>query len=206
MALTRCGVQRPPRFIARPATSAQRNSSSDTRHTAREQPVEGRITYRFHPRYSETVVITRRLERSGVQFGVIRQPDSSLACLPVWMTQEAASHFEISDKPRFSLDILRSLRTEVDTLLGFLLSESKREEADNDAPIRKSPAEPFRGGHTTHRPGGRAKGQSAATGGGPVARDRNGACKGGEQSCPRSRLSILHEAPVSTSVNRQPTS
>jgi hypothetical protein len=151
-------------------------------NTAHEQPVEGRITYRFHPRYSETVVITRRLERSGVQFVVIRQPDSSLACLPVWMTQEAASHFEISDKPRFSLDILRSLRTEVDALLGFLLSESKAEEADNDAPIRKSPAEPFRGGHTTHRPGGRAKGQSGATGGGPVARDRNGACKGGEQS------------------------
>jgi hypothetical protein len=94
------------------------------------------------------VVITRRLECSGVQFVVIRQPDSSLACLPVWMTQEAASHFEISDKPRFSVDILRSLRTEVDALLGFLLSESKTEEADNDAPIRKSPAEPFRGGHT----------------------------------------------------------
>jgi hypothetical protein len=128
------------------------------------------------------VVITRRLERSGVEFVVIRQPDSSLACLPVWMTQEAASHFEISDKPSFSLDILRSLRTEVDALLGFLLSESKTEEADNDAPIRKSPAEPFRGGQTTHRPGGRAKGQSGATGGGPVARDRNGACKGGEQS------------------------
>jgi hypothetical protein len=80
------------------------------------------------------VVITRRLERSGVQFVVIRQPDSSLACLPVWMTQEAASHFKISDKPRFSLDILRSLRTEVDALLGFLLSESKMEEADNDEP------------------------------------------------------------------------
>src|ERR1700686_4159397 len=191
MALTRCGGRRPPRFTAKPETSAPCNFSSDTRHTAREQPVEGRITYRFHPRYSETVVITRRLERSGVQFVVIRQPDSSLACLPAWRTQEEPSRFEISDKPRFSLDILQSLRTEVDALLGFLLSESKTEEADNDAPIRKSPAEPFRRGHSTHRPGARTKAQSGATGGGPVARDRNGACKGGEQSCPRSRLSIL---------------
>src|SRR6202163_4850753 len=182
MALIRYGDRKPLRSIARLATCAPYNSSSDTRHTAREQPVEGRITYRFHPRFSETVVITRRLACSGVQFVVIRQPDSSLACLPVCMTQEAASHSEITDKPRFSVDILRSLRTEVDALLGFLLSESKTEEADNDAPIRKSPAEPFRGGHSTHRPGGRAKGQSGATGGGPVARDRNGACKGGEQS------------------------
>src|ERR1700722_2856145 len=175
----RCATASPPICLSAAPIFASSRHFSDTRHTAREQPVEGRITYRFHPRYSETVVITRRLERSGVQFVVIRQPDSSLACLPVWMTQEAASHFEISDKPRFSLDILQSLRTEVDALLGFLLSESKTEEADNDAPIRKSPAEPFRGGHTTHRPGGRAKGQSGATGGGPVARDRNGACKGG---------------------------
>src|SRR3984893_10199749 len=98
MAHTRCGAPKPPRSIVKPATSARFSFFSDTRHTAREQPVEGRITYRFHPRYSETVVITRRLERSGVQFVVIRQPDSSLACLPVWMTQEAASHFEISDK------------------------------------------------------------------------------------------------------------
>ncbi len=52
------------------------------------------------------------------------------------MTHEAASQFEISEEPSFSLDILRSLRTEVDALLGFLLSESKTERAENDAPIR----------------------------------------------------------------------
>src|ERR1700682_435820 len=93
----------PPIYLNVAPIFASSRRCSDTRHTAREQPVEGRITYRFHPRYSETVVITRRLERSGVQFVVIRQPDSSLACLPVWMTQEAASHFEITTSHVFPL-------------------------------------------------------------------------------------------------------
>jgi len=50
---------------------------------------------------------------------VVRQPDSSFACLPAWMTHETASQFDISGEPHFSLDILRSLRAEVDALLGF---------------------------------------------------------------------------------------
>ena len=119
------------------------------------------ITYRFHPRYGETVLITRRLERIGVEFVVVRQPDSSLACLPAWMTHEAAAQFEISNEPGFSLDILRSLRIEVDALLGFLLSESEPETAENDAPIRKSPAEPVRGGRAARRAGRRAEGRLA---------------------------------------------
>jgi hypothetical protein len=36
------------------------------------------------------------------------------------MTEEAASRFEIGVEPRFPPDILRSLRNEVDALLGFL--------------------------------------------------------------------------------------
>jgi hypothetical protein len=78
------------------------------------------------------------------------------------MTHEAASQFEISEEPSFSLDILRSLCTEVDALLGFLLSESKTEEAENDAPIRKPPAETVRGERATHRLGGRPKGRSGS--------------------------------------------
>src|SRR5260370_7755949 len=100
------------------------NYYSERRHTAHEHPGEGRITYRFHPRYGETVLITRRLERSGVEFVVVRQPDGSHACLPAWMTHEATAQFEISDEPGFSLDILRSLPIEVDALLCFLPSES----------------------------------------------------------------------------------
>src|ERR1700730_6769298 len=117
---------------------------SEWRHTANEQPTEVRITYRFHPRFGETVLIRRRLERGGIAYFVVHQPDGSLACLPAWMMQPSASRFEICDKPNFSLDILRSLRAQVDDLLGFLLSESKTERADNDGPIRKSPAKPVR--------------------------------------------------------------
>jgi hypothetical protein len=110
------------------------SSCSEWRHTANEQPTEVRITYRFHPRFGETVFIRRCLERGGIEYFVVHQPDGSFACLPAWMMQPSASRFEICDKPNFSLDILRSLRAQVDDLLGFLLSESKTERADNDAP------------------------------------------------------------------------
>ena len=62
------------------------------------------------------------------------------------MTEPAASRFEIGDEPRFPLQILRSMRSEVDALLGFLLSESKTETADNGAQIRASPTKPVRRG------------------------------------------------------------
>jgi hypothetical protein len=67
------------------------------------------------------------------------------------MTDEAASRFEIGDEPRFPLDVLRSLRNEVDALVGFLASESKAERPENDAPIRESPAKPVRGRATVLR-------------------------------------------------------
>jgi len=47
-------------------------------------------------------------------------------CLPAWMTDEAASRFEIGGEPRFPLDVLRSLRNEVNALLGFLAAEPSR--------------------------------------------------------------------------------
>ena len=81
-------------------------------------------------------MIRRQLEYRGVELVVILQPDSSLAGIPAWMTHEAAAQYALREKPRFSVDILRSLRTEIDALLGFLRSESKTEEADNDAPIQ----------------------------------------------------------------------
>jgi hypothetical protein len=50
------------------------------------------------------------------------QPDSSFARIPAWMTHEAAAQYALSEKPHFSVDILRSLRAEIDVLLGFLQS------------------------------------------------------------------------------------
>jgi hypothetical protein len=70
---------------------------------------------------------------------VVHQRDGTFACLPVWMTDKAASRFEIGDEPRFPLDVLRSLRSEVDALLGFLASESKTERPEKCARSRSSP-------------------------------------------------------------------
>jgi hypothetical protein len=90
------------------------------------------------------VQIRRRLESGGVKFLVVLQPDGSFAFMPAWMIEPAASRFEIGDEPHFPLDILRSMRAEVDALLGFLPSESKAETADNGAQIRTSPGKPIR--------------------------------------------------------------
>ena len=68
---------------------------------------------------------------------VIPQPDGSVACIPAWMTHESAAHHQLRAEPRFSLDILRSMRAEIDALLGFLQSDSRMEKADNDAQMRK---------------------------------------------------------------------
>ena len=92
------------------------------------------------------VQIRRRLESGGFEFVVVLQPDGSFASLPAWMTEPAASRFEIGDEPRFPLHILRSMRAEVDALLGFLLSESKTETAHNGTQIRTSPTKPVRRG------------------------------------------------------------
>jgi hypothetical protein len=92
------------------------------------------------------VQIRRRLERGGIEFVVVLQPDGSFATLPAWMTEPAASRFEIGDEPHFPLHILRSMRAEVDALLSFLLSESKTETAHNGAQIQRSPTEPVRRG------------------------------------------------------------
>ena len=144
---------------------------SDTRHTANEQPAEGRITYRFHPRFGETVRIRRRLERGGVAMIVVQQPDGSFACLPAWMTEPAASRFEIGAEPHFSVDILRALRREIDALLGFLQCESKPKEADDDASIRGS-IEPVRREAAAHRVAAKAEGRTGRGRERPAARNR----------------------------------
>src|SRR5580693_8806568 len=161
-------------------TSEPFRRCSERRHTAHEQQAEARITYRFHPRFGETVGVRRRLKRGGTAFVVVHQLDGTFACLPVWMTDEAASRFEIGDEPRFPLDILRSLRSEVDVLLGFLGSESKTERPENEAPIRESPAKPVRGRATVRRTAGSSKERARDGHRGAATRDRGSAGKGGK--------------------------
>src|SRR5712671_5820648 len=139
-----CDARKLPLSTGELAISGPSSFCSEGRHTAREQQAEARITYRFHPRFGETVGVRRRLERGGAAFLVVHQLDGTFACLPAWMTDEAASGFEISVELHFPLDVLCSLRHEVDALLGFLASESKTERPENDAPIRESPAKPVR--------------------------------------------------------------
>jgi hypothetical protein len=103
----------------------------------------------------------------------VLQPDGSFAFMPAWMIEPAASRFEIGDAPHFPLDILRSMRAEVDALLGFLRSESKPEQVHDDARIRESPAKPVRRGGTSHRPATRLKGRTRRPRGGPASRDRS---------------------------------
>jgi hypothetical protein len=63
------------------------------------------------------VLIKRQLEYHGVRLVVILQPDSSLACIPAWMTHESAAQYALSEKPHFSVDILRSVRAEIGAVL-----------------------------------------------------------------------------------------
>ena len=140
----RCDTaSRPTCSNAAPISESSRRFS-EWRHTAHEQPAEARISYRFHPRFGEVVQIRRRLECGGVEFVVVLQPDGSFASLPAWMTEPAAFRFTIGDEPHFPLHILRAMRAEVDALLGFLLSESKTETAQNGAQIRTSPTKSVR--------------------------------------------------------------
>src|SRR5215471_11224187 len=170
---THCGTASPPISWSRRPTFGSSRFFSERRHTAHEHLVEGRIYYRFHPRFGETVLIRRQLEYRGVELVVVLQPDGSLACTPAWMTREAAAQYALSEKPRFSVDILRSLRAAADVLLRSLLSEPKTEKADNAAPIQKPATEPVRGRGASRRSGGRTDERSGGSGGSPAARDRD---------------------------------
>ena len=145
------------------------------RHTAHEQPAEARIAYRFHPQFGEVVQIRRRLTRGGVEFVVVLQPDGSFACLPAWMTEPAASRFEICDQPHFPLQILRAMRAEADAILGFLQSESKTETADHAAPIKKPPAKPVRRGDAACKAVPGSQGRTCGPRRSSASRDRGGA-------------------------------
>src|SRR5260370_28918013 len=157
---------------------------SEGRHTAHEQQAEARITYRFHPRFGETVGVRRRVERRVAAFLVVHQLDGTFACIPAWMTDEATSRFEISVEPHFPLDVLCSLRNAVDALLGFLASESKTERPDNDAPIRESPDKPVRGRATVRRTACSSKERARDAHRGAAARDRAGPGKRGKRGEP----------------------
>jgi len=138
---------------------------------------EERIYYPFHPRCGEIVLIIRRFTYRGTEMVVIPQPDDSSACIPAWMVQETAAQYSLCAEPQFSLGVVRSLRAEVDALLGFLQPDPKMEEDRNEAPIRTSPTESVR--RAARRVGARTKDRGGNVGEGPAARDRDSAGKRG---------------------------
>src|SRR5437764_7514389 len=178
-AFIRCGTALPPTSWSKRPISASSKCCSKQRHTARRHPIEGRIYYPFHPRYGETVLIARQYAYRGAELVVIPQPDGSVACIPAWMTHESAAQHQLRAEPRLSLDILRSLRAEIDALLGFLQSDSGMENANNEAQERTHSAGPVRAGGASRVAGPLTEGRAGNAGRSPAARDRGGAGKRG---------------------------
>ncbi|MER8589961.1 hypothetical protein NKH19_33305, partial [Mesorhizobium sp. M1338] len=87
----------------------------------------------FHPRSGGEIFVTGRQRYCGEPAYVGRQPDGSLALIPIWMTEEIALTMAVREAPRFPLSCLRDLRREVDACLRFLQSDSRQPGDDHAA-------------------------------------------------------------------------
>ena len=97
-------------------------------HNARYQSGETIIRYRFHPRYGEAVVVAGRNHHGDEVALLIRQPEGTLAQLPIWMTENQAEAMIVTEHPRLPLAYLFELRRELDACLSLLRDDSRREE------------------------------------------------------------------------------
>lgn len=119
--------------------------SVQQRHIARYQSGETIIRYRFHPRYGETVIVAG-CRRHGEEVAlIIRQPDGTLAYLPIWMTMDCAEAMMVVEYPRLPLEHLRELRLELDACLSLPCGDSRREQGDRHetAPTPSPPIGPL---------------------------------------------------------------
>src|SRR6516165_188107 len=176
-ASTHCGTALPLISWSKKPISGSSKFCSKQRHTAHEHPVEARIYYPFHPRCGESVLILRQYAYRDAELVVIPQPDGSVAGIPAWMTHESAQHHQLRAEPRLSLDILRSLRAEVDALLSFLQSDLGTENASNGAQEPKHAAGPVRAEQAGRLAGPLKQRAAGSAGRSPAARDRDGAGK-----------------------------
>jgi hypothetical protein len=123
------------------------------------------------------VLILRQYAYRDAELVVIPQPDGSVACIPAWMMHESAARHPLGAEPRLSLDILRSLRAELDALLSFLQSDSGMENDNNEAQKRKRSAGLVRAEQAACLRGPLTQGAAGSAGQNLAARDRGGAGK-----------------------------
>src|SRR3974377_68906 len=109
-------------------------------HNAHYQSGEAIIRYGFHPRCGETVIVTGRNRHGDDVALTIRQPDGTLAQLPIWMTEGWAEAMMVTEIPCLPLAYLRELRLELDACLSLLRDDSCREGGDtHEGPATMQP-------------------------------------------------------------------
>ena len=114
-------------------------------HNAHNQLCETIIRYRFHPRYGQTVTVTSRNRRGNDVAVTIRQPDGTLAQLPIWMTEDSAEAMAVTEIPRLPLAHLRELRLELDACLTLQLPFCFEVRALGDGLVSSAPEGPCDG-------------------------------------------------------------
>jgi hypothetical protein len=120
------------------------------RHNAHYQCGEATVRYSFHPRCEETVIITGRNRHGDEVALTVRQPDGTLAQLPIWMTEDQAAAMAVTQIPRLALACLRALRLELDAWQSLLRDGSRREGDEHVASTAKSsPTRPLRAQRAT---------------------------------------------------------
>jgi hypothetical protein len=84
--------------------------------------------------------------RSGDEVALtVRQPDGTLAQLPIWMTEDRAAAMIVMQIPRLSLACLRELRLELDGWQSLLRDDYRREGDEHAASTAElSPTRPLR--------------------------------------------------------------
>jgi hypothetical protein len=108
---------------------------------------EATIRYVFHPRCGESVLVVGRNRHRDEVALTIRQPDGSLAQLPIWMVEERAAAMTMTERPRLPLACLHELRRELDACQSLLRDGSRRAGDEHAAPeIEPPPSRPFRAG------------------------------------------------------------
>jgi hypothetical protein len=119
--------------------------SAKQRHDAHHQSSEVIIRYGFHPRCGETVIVTGRNRHGDEVALTVRQPDGTLAQLPIWMTEDRAAAMMVTKTPRLTLACLRELRLELDAWQSLLRDDSRREGDEHAASAaQSSPTRPLR--------------------------------------------------------------